>query len=443
MLYEPRKINSSSIHREALGLGKLEMCKGYEYGELIFFAVMFLIIFIPHMIAIRKLHHPLVGFIISCVQNIYFTYTFISIFCWAKNGKASPGFIPILGAVLIPASVIMNYFIYYRRNNGRKPTPVTKFRRKMFFDYSLGKKQLKEETKLKVMSIPKNENPDDFLMNILKESIYGPPKIFLRSYYSDKKGIFVFVPYHTWEPISTPIFDINRSKIMILKFTHYFQLTEELQNKVRIYVNGVKFVHHEYFGVDFDESKCSLKEANQAGNLHQTMVISNGSLLMSFLNSKFGFFIYIISHIFGLSTFFDDLFGMQVSTTEIDTKRLLSNDNSLRNERYKADANGGVDIEQPPKDPKHLREFARYFISIGMIRPMTRNNQQDQDHEENSDKPKKKKKKDKKEKKENEELLGVDQPAFPPPSQAPDSEDVELQDISTVNPYTNPYEDDY
>ena len=299
-------------------------CYDTVWAFIVMFACLWFINLLFFIIARCKgqMYSSCCQFCVSLVQNVLFCAFVQSIICMVNDPQ--PKF--MAGFMLFFMSIQVNFitFLVFPRcfdsQNGeetgcaRSAANFRRLRGAMFHS----KKEM-------------DDNIDDFDSYVAKAHA-NPPLIKIkgvcRTAVQTHKGVSIFdfkfwdyVPYETWRCESKPE-EYKKASIIITELHNDFNITQNLMSQISIRKENFKQMSEQ---VHFEILTCYA--ANKVYNVKKHKVFGETSCYYSFLNSCFGKFIFVVSHIFGLSPVFENLFGMMVRKIEINTKRSISDTN--------------------------------------------------------------------------------------------------------------------
>ena len=248
--------------------------------------------------------------IVSIVQNAIFCVFILSITCVATFGGYEPAYvIPIPLSIIATITLNVMTFCSCRKKTGR--------------DVIFQKKSSDDD----------DETQECDIQTYIAKAHFNPPLIKIKgvaSYsqqYGGKTRInFLkykdYVPYLTWRSDSSPE-PVTESGLTIVKVENNFTFTEGLKTVI-----GER---KKYIASVVKQSGCEISNecvVNKVHNVKKEKTFGS-SCVSSFLNSCFGKFIFVISHICGLSAAFENLYGLTTTFVTVTTSRTLSDINDL------------------------------------------------------------------------------------------------------------------
>ena len=183
--------------------------------------------------------------------------------------------------------------------------------------------------------------------NYIERAHANPPILKIRGKYSRHTSLSYvdYVPYQSWQEISSDdnIYDTD-AKVVILKFKTEYNLSEnleqEMQNREAILEKMSNVLGFHIFQ----------KRGNRIYNIKKTAVFTTGLCMFKFLQNGCGILLYMLIHIFGFSTVFENYIGCICKGYTINITRRISDSNDLPNAAYKPDNKyqGGEECTMKP-----------------------------------------------------------------------------------------------
>jgi hypothetical protein len=176
-----------------------------------------------------------------------------------------------------------------------------------------------------------------------------------------------YIPYQSWRAESSPE-PIELKGHSIVKVENDFIFSECIQSTIDDRKRNIAQTGNqsgaEIIGYTILNKVYKVKKEKLFGT----------SCFLSFYNSCFGKFIFVISHIFGLSAFMENIYGITTKIVHIQTKRTISGSNDLPTAALRPDSkaiNGDI-CEQMPQS---VTPQAQIFTGPN-VTPMNQNHMQ-------------------------------------------------------------------
>jgi hypothetical protein len=184
-----------------------------------------------------------------------------------------------------------------------------------------------------------------------------------------------YIPYQSWRAESSPE-PIELRGHLIVKVKNDFIFSESFKATINEWKRNIERTEI-YSGVEI--SDYSIR--NKVFCVKKKKLFGT-SCLLSFYNSCFGKFLFVASHIFGLSAFMENIYGITTKAVRIRTKRTISGSNDLPTAALNPDSkaiNGDI-CEQMPQS---IFTQTPFFMGPNVM-PMNQNqmqmNQMNQNH---------------------------------------------------------------
>ena len=279
--------------------------------------------------------------IISILENVLFTCLVMGINCLVmiEDMDGMAYIAPIF--IYIPVTIIMNFIILLTCSKENQKN------RKMIF-------------------IPKNklDNQINDVFTINQKAHANPPLVCLKGTFQISRFIykyFDYVPYQSWQADSKSEEipeKLGRKSLLLLEIKPDFTLSSTFQTKLQQRQNNLDMISQAVGAATMQKTSFKIY------NLHKKTFVKTSNLYFAFLNSCFGKFIFGLSHIFGLSAFLENIYGLALTKASITVKKSISDTNEYPIPAYSPDVDqpGGETCETPP-----ISQLPQYLIYQNQI----------------------------------------------------------------------------
>lgn len=308
-----------------------------------------------------KYHTPVLNLIGSLIMNVAWSVTVWGITIIVSHSKErmfsfGPYIIMIVAPLMLCLFIAAFCFCISVHHNSLKYKKIGKIRDTMFKTYQF---YLPQNTDFYVNKCTHAEDSKDIVSYLNN----NPPLVKCTVYHQIAKKSYIaqlnFLEYTSWDIVQTDAVDIDANLYMI-KPKYEFRMTEPMMTRLATI---------KQFQTAVAQGMVEPETVTYVYQVNHGIVCGEKSGYYKFINSCFGRFIHFISHFFGLSIFWDNIYHSKMKIYKPHVVRQLSHDGSLKYPAYKA-THLGPSHDSPTPKPQQMRS-----IKLGIREPAAWNMQ--------------------------------------------------------------------